>query len=114
MPYDDHERHTDSENRNISRLIEKIADFNEEIMELFLEGKDVETELLKKAARDATLKVLITPVFCGSSYKNKGIQLLLDSIVNYLPSPLEVDKNKNFDNSKFSALVFASSIFKVF
>lgn len=78
-------------------LVEKIADFNEEIMELFLDGKEVETELLKRAARDATLKVLITPVFCGSSYKNKGVHLLLDAIVDYLPSPVDVGSTVGLD-----------------
>lgn len=71
-------------------LIEKLSDFNENIMELYLEGKDVDSELLKKATRDATLKVLITPVFCGSSYKNKGVHLLLDAIIDFLPSPIDV------------------------
>jgi elongation factor G len=78
-------------------LIEKIADYNEEIMELFLDGKDVETDMLKKAARDATLKVMITPVFCGSSYKNKGVHLLLDAIVAYLPSPIDVGSTVGLD-----------------
>lgn len=78
-------------------LIEKIADFNEEIMELFLDGKDVETELLKKAARDTTLKALITPVFCGSSYKNKCVHLLLDAIIDYLPSPIDVGSTVGLD-----------------
>lgn len=71
-------------------LIEKLADFNEEIFELFMEDKDVPEELLKKAARDATLKLLITPVFCGASYKNKGIPQLLDAVIDYLPSPLDI------------------------
>lgn len=71
-------------------LIEKLSDFNEEIMELYLDGKDVDSAMLKKVARDAVLKVLITPVFCGSSYKNKGVQLLLDAIIDYLPSPVDV------------------------
>ncbi len=78
-------------------LVEKIADYNEEIMELFLDGKDVETEMLKKAARDATLKVMITPVFCGSSYKNKCVHLLLDAIVDYLPSPIDVGSTVGLD-----------------
>ncbi len=78
-------------------LIEKIADFNEEIMELFLDGKEVETEMLKKAARDVTLKALITPVFCGSSYKNKGVHLLLDAIIDYLPSPIDVGSTVGLD-----------------
>lgn len=71
-------------------LIEKLADFDEEIMNLFLEGSDVPVALMKKAARDATLKLLITPVLCGSAYKNKGVQLLLDAVIDYLPSPIDV------------------------
>jgi len=71
-------------------LIEKLADFNEEIMELYLDGKDVPVELLKQAAREATIKMNITPVFCGSAYKNKGVRLLLDAVIDYLPSPVDV------------------------
>lgn len=70
-------------------LVEKLADYNDEIMNLFLEDLDVSSELLKKAARDATIKLLITPVFCGAAYKNKGVQLLLDAVIDYLPSPLD-------------------------
>jgi elongation factor G len=72
------------------QLIEKLADFNEEILNLFLEDKDVPLELLMSAARDATLKLLITPVFCGAAYKNKGITQLLDAVVDYLPSPVDI------------------------
>lgn len=71
------------------QLVENLADFNEEILELFLEDKEVSNELLKVAAREATLKLLITPVFCGAAYKNKGITQLLDAIVDYLPSPVD-------------------------
>lgn len=71
-------------------IIEKIADFNEEILELFLEDKEIPLDLLKSACREATLKLLITPVLCGASYKNKGISQLLDAIVDYLPSPVDV------------------------
>ncbi len=70
-------------------LIERLAEFNEEVLELFLEDKEVPVELLKSAARDATLKLLITPVFGGASYRNKGIAQLLNAIVDYLPSPLD-------------------------
>ncbi len=76
------------EARNV--LLEKIADFDEEILELFLDDKEVPVELLKKAARQAALKLLITPVFCGAAYKNKGVQLLLDAVIDYLPSPIDV------------------------
>ncbi len=71
-------------------LVEKLADYDEDVMELFLEEKDVPEDMLKRAARDATLKLLITPVLCGAAYKNKGVQLLLDSVVDYLPSPVDV------------------------
>jgi elongation factor G len=70
-------------------LVEKLAEYNDEIMNLFLEDADVSAELLKKAAREATIKLLITPVFCGAAYRNKGIQLLLDAVLDYLPSPLD-------------------------
>lgn len=71
-------------------LIENLADFSNEVMGLYVEEKDVPADILKKAARDATLKMLITPVFCGAAYKNKGIQLLLDAVIDYLPSPVDV------------------------
>ncbi|MBN2542767.1 elongation factor G [bacterium] len=72
------------------KIIESLADFNDEILHLYLENMEVPNELLRKAARDATLKLLITPVFCGSAYTNKGIRLLLDGIIDYLPSPVDV------------------------
>lgn len=71
-------------------LVEKVADFNEEVLELFFEEQYVPNELLQKAAREATLKLLITPVFTGAAYKNKGVQLMLDAVIDYLPSPLDI------------------------
>jgi elongation factor G len=71
-------------------IIEKIADFDDEIMELYLDEKEISSELLIKVARRATLKLMITPVFCGAAYKNKGVQLILDAVINYLPSPIDV------------------------
>jgi elongation factor G len=70
-------------------LVEKLADYSDDIMNLYLEDQDISSELLKSAARDATIKLLITPVFCGAAYKNKGVQLLLDAVVDYLPSPID-------------------------
>jgi elongation factor G len=70
-------------------IVEKVAEFDEEIMEMFFEEKDVPADKLKHAAREATLKMLITPVFCGAAYKNKGVQLLLDAVTDYLPSPVD-------------------------
>lgn len=71
-------------------LIEKLADFNDEVMNLYIDEKEIPLELLKKATREACLKLLITPVFCGAAYRNKGVQLLLDAVVDYLPSPVDV------------------------
>ncbi|MEE4257389.1 MAG: elongation factor G [Bacteroidales bacterium] len=84
------EEYTDNVEQARNELIEKLADFNDEIAELYLDEQDVPPELLKSAAREATLKLLITPVFCGAAYKNKGIQLLLDAVVDYMPSPVDV------------------------
>ena len=83
------EKYIDSCESARSFLVEKLADFDEEIMDLYLNEKEVPADVLKRAARDATLKMLITPVFCGSAYKNKGVQLLLDAVVDYLPSPID-------------------------
>jgi len=70
-------------------LVEKLADFDDEIMQLFFDEKEVSTDRLKRAVREATLKLLITPVLCGAAYKNKGVQLALDAVIDYLPSPLD-------------------------
>jgi len=72
------------------QLVEKVAEFNDKIMGMFFEEQEVPTDLLKQAIREATLKMLITPVLCGSAYKNKGIQLLLDAVIDYLPAPIDV------------------------
>jgi len=84
------EDYRDKLNNARLQLIEKIADYNDEILELFLDEKDISAELLKVAAIEATLKLLITPVLCGAAYKNKGVQLLLDAIIDFLPSPLDI------------------------
>lgn len=71
------------------QMIEKLADFDDNLMEKYLEDKEIDPEEIKTAARNATLKLLITPVFIGSAFKNKGIQLLMDAVIDYLPSPLD-------------------------
>ncbi|MGE5342578.1 MAG: elongation factor G [Candidatus Omnitrophota bacterium] len=71
------------------QIIEKLADFDENIMEKYLEGKEVTPEEIRHAARDAVMRLLITPVFCGSSFKNKGVRKLLDAVIDYLPSPVD-------------------------
>jgi len=71
-------------------LVEKLADFDEGVMEKYLEEQDISAEELRKAIRKATLKLEVVPVFCGSAFKNKGVQPLLDGVVAYLPSPTDV------------------------
>ena len=101
-------------------LIEKLADYNDKVAECYLEETDVDEDVLKQAIREATIKLLVTPVLCGAAYKNKGIQLLLDAIVDYLPSPTDKgaviahdpdDEEKTLQiqpslNEPFSALAF--------
>ncbi len=72
------------------KLIEKAADFDEEIMEAFLEGEDIPVEKIRAALRKGTIAMGLTPVFCGSAFKNKGVQRMLDGVVEYLPSPLDI------------------------
>ena len=71
-------------------IIERLADFDDEIMAKFLDGQDVSVEELRAAIRRSTLNLDIVPVFCGSAFKNKGVQPLLDGVVDFLPSPLDV------------------------
>src|SRR5438270_3669814 len=73
-----------------THLIEAVAEYDDELMEDYLEEKPIEVERLKADIRKATLDISMTPVLCGSSFKNKGVQPLLDSVIDYLPSPLAV------------------------
>ena len=101
------------------KLLEAVSDFDEEIMELYLEGEEVPADKIRAAIRKATLAVEMVPVVCGTSYKNKGVQKLLDAIVDYMPSPLdvppvegvnpktdEVEYRHADDDAPFSALAF--------
>jgi elongation factor G len=72
------------------KLLEAIADQDEELMVMYLEGEEIEPDQIREAIRRATLEIEMTPVFCGSAFKNKGVQPLLDGVVDYLPSPLDV------------------------
>ena len=102
------------------KMIEAVAETDEELMIKYLEGEELTEEEIIRGIRNATIDVQITPVFCGSSYKNKGVQLLLDAIVAYMPSPLdipaimgidtesgdeEVERHAD-DDEPFSALAF--------
>ncbi|MGE5606313.1 MAG: elongation factor G [Bacteroidota bacterium] len=72
------------------KLLEALAEFDDELMVKYLEGETIPVDEIKAALRKGTLSAKITPVLCGSSFKNKGVQLLLDAVVDYLPSPLDV------------------------
>lgn len=102
-----------------AKLLEAVSDFDDEIMEKFLEGQKVESEAIKAAIRKATIANEMIPVVCGTSYRNKGVQKLLDAIVDYMPSPLDVpaivgtipgtdetDTRPASDDAPFSALAF--------
>ncbi|MBL3538111.1 elongation factor G [Aminivibrio sp.] len=71
-------------------MIEILADYDEEIMGLYLDGQDVSAELIKRALRTGTIGLQIVPVICGSAFKNKGVQMLLNAVVDYLPSPVDL------------------------
>ena len=100
------------------KMIEALADFDENIMMKYLEGEEITEEEIKAAIRNATLAVQIIPVMCGSSYRNKGVQQLLDAVIDYLPSPLDIpaikgvnmdgeeDERHPSDDEPFSALAF--------
>ncbi len=79
------------------KLIETAADFDEKLMEKYLEGAAVTPEEIKKAIRKGTVTMEVTPVFCGSAFKNKGVQFLLDAVVDYLPSPVDIPSVKGID-----------------
>ena len=100
-------------------MLESVSDFDDSLMEKFLDGQDIEEAEIKAALRKATTAVKAVPVFCGSAFKNKGVQRLLDGVVDYLPSPAEVpeviglnpktgesEPRSVSDDAPFSALAF--------
>ncbi|WP_297813999.1 elongation factor G [uncultured Finegoldia sp.] len=100
-------------------LLENIAEHDEELMEKYLEGEELTEQEIKRAIRTATIANAMNPVLCGSAYKNKGVQPLLDAIVDYMPSPVDVPDikgvdpqtdepttRKSSDDEPFSALAF--------
>ena len=101
-----------------SELIEAVAEFDDELMEIYLEGGEISTDMIKKAIRIGTLKAEFFPVMCGTALGNKGIKLLLDAVIDYLPSPLDIPSIKGIDlagnellrhpkdDEPFSALAF--------
>jgi len=79
------------------KMIESLADVDDAIMEKFLSGEAISPEEIKRALRKGTLAMKIVPVLCGASFKNKGVQLLIDAVVDFLPSPLDVPPVKGID-----------------
>lgn len=78
-------------------LIEKVVETNDDLMVMYLEGEAISVEQLKATIREATIKGLLTPVLCGTSLRNKGVQPVLDAIVDYLPSPLDIDPKVGYN-----------------
>ena len=73
-----------------AELIEKVAELDEELTMKYLEGEEITIAEIKAALRKGVCEVKIFPVICGSSYRNKGVQLMLDAVVDYLPAPIDV------------------------
>ena len=101
------------------KLVEAVAETDEELMMKYLEGEEITNEELKAAIRKATINVEFFPVLCGSAFKNKGVQLMLDAVIDYLPSPLDIPAIKGInpdtdeeetrpasDEEPFAALAF--------
>ncbi len=102
-----------------TNLIEHISEFDDSIMEKYLEGEEIPLEDIKRCIREATIANKMVPVVCGTSYRNKGVQKLLDAVIDYMPSPLDIPaikgtdaetneetERKADDNEPFSALAF--------
>ncbi|MDO4175313.1 MAG: elongation factor G, partial [Eubacteriales bacterium] len=100
-------------------MVELICDTDEELMMMYLEGEEIPVEDLKKALRQATIDNKLVPVLCGTAYRNKGVQMLLDAIIDYMPAPIDIppikginpdtdeeDERPSDDNAPFSALAF--------
>jgi elongation factor G len=114
-----HEDFTEKAQALRVEMIEAIAETDEDLMDKYLGGEEIETEELKKALRRACISCELTPVFCGSAYKNKGVQKLLDGVVDYMPAPTDIPSIKGIlpksdepverhssDSEPFSALAF--------
>ena len=84
-------------------LLEEVSHYDDELLEMILEEKEIPVDHLKRAIRKATLEIRLTPVLCGSSFKNKGVQPLLDAVIDYLPSPLDVPPVEGLEPAKGSA-----------
>ena len=101
------------------KMLDAVSMFDDEIMEMYLDGQEIPTDKIRKAIRQATVAVEMIPVVCGTSYRNKGVQKLLDAIVDYMPAPTDIppikginprtdeeEERKSSDDEPFSALAF--------
>ena len=91
------EKYLESAKSLRDELLEKVSEFSDELLMLFLEGEEIPVSVLKEAIRRGTISSQFVPVFCGSSLKNKGVQLLLDGICDFLPSPLDIGDIQGFE-----------------
>ena len=109
----------DIANEYREKLLDAVSMFDDEIMEMYLEGQEIPTQKIRDAIRKATCAVKMVPVVCGSSYRNKGVQKLLDAIVDYMPAPTDVpaikgvnpktdeeEERRSSDEEPFAALAF--------
>ena len=114
--------HRESADEYRLKLIESIADHDDHLLETYLDGGVITPEHMREVIRQATLDISITPVMCGSAFKNKGVQPLMDAIVDFLPSPVDVPdvmgirpdgeevKRPTADDAPFSALAFKVAV----
>ncbi len=93
-----------------TELIEAVAEYDEELMEDYLEEKPIEPARLIQDVRKATLDISMTPVLCGSAFKNKGVQPLLDAVIDYLPSPLDVESVEGLEGSQIDDVEEAARV----
>ncbi len=105
-----------------NKLLEKVADQDDGIAEKYLDGREIKEEEIKKALRQATIDYKLVPVFCGSALKNKGVQLLLDGVIDYLPSPVDLppvegfaaeDETKKISRESEDKAPLAALVFKI-
>jgi elongation factor G len=97
------EAYADAAAKAREHLLEEVSHYDDELVEMILEEKEIPKDKLKAAIRKATLDIKLTPVLCGSSFKNKGVQPLLDAVIDYLPSPLEVPSVQGVEPAKGSS-----------
>ena len=108
----------DKAKKSREQMIESVAEADEEVMQLYLDGNDIPLDLLKRAIRKACISMVATPVVCGTAFKNKGVQTMLDAVIDYLPAPVDIppiqgvlpdgtpSERKSSDSEPFAGLAF--------